>query len=567
MDGLGIDPDEMGGAPRDWDAPACPTRSRGRCCSWRRRRRATCRARRSTSVAARRTPPLDESPCDRHRRRCVRRHDPRRDGAALRRARLRPPRRREPPLDGLDADAVAGLAVPIGDRISPSERAPAARTCRCSSAGARTASTRRWRCSASSRGAAGAGAAQRRRQHREGRGDPRRGPGADPHPRHRPRHDVGRGSHPLAAPRDHVQLRQAAPGDPSSTPTTGGVVDFAAVLAELERLDYRGLISIEYFDLPDMRMPLDDPVGHASRSPRTSARSCLIHCTVTSALRTSRDNEMRSASIRTRSRSATVVRNGYLARTSATTAGSTSGSRVCSTAASVPPAFAERLHDRAVARVVELAAAADPVHADHVGLVLDRPGPQQRAPVVATRRRPVGDDDVAVGVGREGPELVGEAQVVADEEAAADALDVDGDALVARRVLLVLAAVAEGVDLAVPRRARRRARRGSACSTAVRRRAAPRAPIRTPRRRAACLLDEELRARTVERLGDAIGVHREPGREHLGEHDECARCCAASAIRRRGARSSRRGPPTRCRAGARRPSRAQPPQARRRRRR
>ena len=63
---------------------------------------------------------------------------------------------------------------------------------------------------------------------------------------------------------DHVQLRQAAPGSRSCHPDDpDGVVDFAAVLAELDRLDYPGLMSVEYFDLPDMRMPLDDPVGHA----------------------------------------------------------------------------------------------------------------------------------------------------------------------------------------------------------------------------------------------------------------------------------------------------------------
>jgi sugar phosphate isomerase/epimerase len=63
---------------------------------------------------------------------------------------------------------------------------------------------------------------------------------------------------------DHVQLRQAAPGKPQLHPDDAdGVVDFRGVLAELERLDYPGLMSVEYFDLPDMRMPLDDPVGHA----------------------------------------------------------------------------------------------------------------------------------------------------------------------------------------------------------------------------------------------------------------------------------------------------------------
>ena len=62
---------------------------------------------------------------------------------------------------------------------------------------------------------------------------------------------------------DHVQLRQAAKGEPQRHADVGGDVDFAAVLAELERLDYPGLMSVEYFDLPEMRMPLDDPVAHA----------------------------------------------------------------------------------------------------------------------------------------------------------------------------------------------------------------------------------------------------------------------------------------------------------------
>jgi hypothetical protein len=62
----------------------------------------------------------------------------------------------------------------------------------------------------------------------------------------------------------HVQLRQGRPGhtqlhadDPS------GVVDFAAVLRRLGEVDYRGRLSIEYFDLPDRGWPLDDPEGWA----------------------------------------------------------------------------------------------------------------------------------------------------------------------------------------------------------------------------------------------------------------------------------------------------------------
>jgi len=63
---------------------------------------------------------------------------------------------------------------------------------------------------------------------------------------------------------DHIQLRQGSPGhaqlhvdDPS------GVVDFDAIFARLDRLDYRGLLSIEYFDLPEHGWPLDDPEAWA----------------------------------------------------------------------------------------------------------------------------------------------------------------------------------------------------------------------------------------------------------------------------------------------------------------
>jgi sugar phosphate isomerase/epimerase len=63
---------------------------------------------------------------------------------------------------------------------------------------------------------------------------------------------------------EHVQLRQGRPGsaqvhvdDPS------GVVDFAAVLRRLDELDYRGVLSVEYFDLPEHGWPLDDPVTWA----------------------------------------------------------------------------------------------------------------------------------------------------------------------------------------------------------------------------------------------------------------------------------------------------------------
>lgn len=64
----------------------------------------------------------------------------------------------------------------------------------------------------------------------------------------------------LLAHADHVQLRQAATGVPQALE---GDVDFAHLFAELERLDYRGFLSVEYFDLPSMGWPLDDPEAHA----------------------------------------------------------------------------------------------------------------------------------------------------------------------------------------------------------------------------------------------------------------------------------------------------------------
>jgi sugar phosphate isomerase/epimerase len=59
---------------------------------------------------------------------------------------------------------------------------------------------------------------------------------------------------------DHVQLRQAAAGVPQALE---GDVDFKAVFRALDKLDYRGRLSVEYFDLPEMGWGLDDPVGHA----------------------------------------------------------------------------------------------------------------------------------------------------------------------------------------------------------------------------------------------------------------------------------------------------------------
>jgi hypothetical protein len=60
---------------------------------------------------------------------------------------------------------------------------------------------------------------------------------------------------------DHVQLRQARRGVPQVHPDEPGDVDFAAVIHRLDRLGYRGRLSVEYFDLPDLGLPLEDPIG------------------------------------------------------------------------------------------------------------------------------------------------------------------------------------------------------------------------------------------------------------------------------------------------------------------
>src|SRR5438552_9460014 len=61
----------------------------------------------------------------------------------------------------------------------------------------------------------------------------------------------------------HVQLRQASKGHVQRHPDEGGDVDFAAILRRLDALDYRGLMSVEYFDLPEHVRPLQHPFGHS----------------------------------------------------------------------------------------------------------------------------------------------------------------------------------------------------------------------------------------------------------------------------------------------------------------
>ena len=61
----------------------------------------------------------------------------------------------------------------------------------------------------------------------------------------------------------HVQLRQARRGVPQVHIDDRGDVDFAAVMRRLDDLRYAGLVSVEYVDLPDLGLPLDDPIGWA----------------------------------------------------------------------------------------------------------------------------------------------------------------------------------------------------------------------------------------------------------------------------------------------------------------
>lgn len=61
----------------------------------------------------------------------------------------------------------------------------------------------------------------------------------------------------------HVQLRQARHGTVQVHVDDGGDVDFAALFGALDGMGYAGKLSVEYFDLPDLGWPLDDPVGCA----------------------------------------------------------------------------------------------------------------------------------------------------------------------------------------------------------------------------------------------------------------------------------------------------------------
>jgi sugar phosphate isomerase/epimerase len=62
----------------------------------------------------------------------------------------------------------------------------------------------------------------------------------------------------------HVQLRQGAAGSTQlHVDDPAGTVDLAAVVARLDQRGYEGGIAVEYYSLPDLGYPLDDPEGWA----------------------------------------------------------------------------------------------------------------------------------------------------------------------------------------------------------------------------------------------------------------------------------------------------------------
>jgi sugar phosphate isomerase/epimerase len=75
---------------------------------------------------------------------------------------------------------------------------------------------------------------------------------------------------PFAA---HVQLRDARRGE-AQVPPGEGDVDFAAVVGRLEELGYAGVLSVEYFDLPEHGWPCADP-----RAAALALRDLVTSCT------------------------------------------------------------------------------------------------------------------------------------------------------------------------------------------------------------------------------------------------------------------------------------------------
>ena len=125
---------------------------------------------------------------------------------------------------------------------------------------------------------------------------------------------------------------------------------------------------------------------------------------------------------------------------------------------------------------------------------------------------------------RQLPELVGEAEVVADEHAHPEAFDVDGHQFGAGAHVLFLAGVRERVDLAVAVRhavgtGEHERVRGSLVVVG---RAVGDLGARPADPDAVLLghLGEELRRRTALGLAEVGLAEPEPGRERLGQHDQ-----------------------------------------------
>ena len=143
----------------------------------------------------------------------------------------------------------------------------------------------------------------------------------------------------------------------------------------------------------------------------------------------------------------------------------------------------------------------------------------KRRPRMAPRRRPVGriDDDVIVELGP-APAPDRETQVVTHERAQPDAAEFDDQRVTAGAVVPVLAAHAEQVPLVIPVREAVRHREHETIEVAaaiVDRHAAADGRIEVAR------LREQPRARlAVGILRVLLGLHREAGGEHLGQHHE-----------------------------------------------
>ena len=237
---------------------------------------------------------------------------------------------------------------------------------------------------------------------------------------------------------DRVAFTEEFRGQGLGTALYDEVHEFVRARAGHEPLDARGQRRSPEPAVPGVppseRIRGGRPAAHALRdhglADGTGRRAVTLVCV--------RISEGRSSEIPTQTRigtgSAAVLEEAEVVAGGGDVSASMSASRIVSPPAPVASISPSGSMIRAVAGVVEAAARADAVDADDVRLVLDRPRLQQRRPVQPPRRRPVGRHEVARRCRAPScPELVGEAQVVADEQADPQALDVDGDELGRRR--------------------------------------------------------------------------------------------------------------------------------------